>query len=137
MPETRNTIWSTNSVHFPGEDGNLRPAGDLRNPLWLLRDSPPWVLLIASANLANLMLAAGQRTRARNRHAHGGGSHERPAESVNCGGESLLGMQAQSWGLPRPRIDTSAGGLDQFTNEPLFWNLQWIGGCWGSLRASR
>jgi predicted permease len=118
---------------FPGNSGSSTLRRDFENPLWFLLGLAALVLLIASANLANLMLArASTREKEMGLRMAVGASRARLIRQLFTENLLLAGMGAALGGLLAHSLSRILVAVLSSPNDQLFVDL----GCEWSVMAS-
>jgi putative ABC transport system permease protein len=109
---------------FPGDSGASTLRRDFENPLWFLLGLAALVLLIASANLANLMLArASTREKEMGMRMAVGASRARLIRQLLTENLLLAGMGAALGGLLAHNLSQILVAFLSTQNDPLFVDL--------------
>jgi predicted permease len=109
---------------FPGDSGASTLRRDFENPLWFLLGLAALVLLIASANLANLMLArASMREKEMGMRMAVGASRARLIRQLFTENLLLAGMGAALGGLLAHSLSQILVAFLSTQNDPLFVDL--------------
>jgi predicted permease len=109
---------------FPGDSGASTLRRDFENPLWFLLGLAALVLLIASANLANLMLArASTREKEMGMRMAVGASRARLIRQLFTENLLLAGMGAALGGLLAHSLSQILVAFLSTQNDPLFVDL--------------
>jgi putative ABC transport system permease protein len=109
---------------FPGDSGASTLRRDFENPLWFLLGLAALVLLIASANLANLMLArASTREKEMGMRMAVGASRGRLIRQLFTENLLLAGMGAALGGLLAHSLSQILVAFLSTQNDPLFVDL--------------
>jgi putative ABC transport system permease protein len=109
---------------FPGDSGASTLRRDFENPLWFLLGLAALVLLIASANLANLMLArASTREKEMGLRMAVGASRARLIRQLFSENLLLAGMGAALGGLLAHSLSQILVAFLSTPNDPLFVDL--------------
>jgi len=129
MPPTFNTDQAKHySAYvlgaFPGDSGASTLRRDFENPLWFLLGLAALVLLIASANLANLMLArASTREKEMGMRLAVGASRARLIRQLFTENLLLAGMGAALGGVLAHSLSQILVAFLSTQNDPLFVDL--------------
>jgi len=109
---------------FPGDSGASTLRRDFENPLWFLLGLASLVMLIASANLANLMLArASTREKEMGMRMAVGASRGRLIRQLFTENLLLAGMGAALGGLLAHSLSQILVAFLSTQNDPLFVDL--------------